>query len=230
MAGRHCGIAALMLVAAAVAATLLAVPSAVRAQVPDDFPGFRVQGRHLYDTLGEEVILAGVNKMVIYTDRDGLPSFPEIAKTGANAVRIVWLTEGSAEELDTVITNAINNKLIPIVDCHDSTGKWDVHHWQDLNPVVPEGLVQMAMGTPAAIYHGGLLHASVRYFDPSHQRPGLPTDVAALVGEFTVDGLTLSLVNTNSLQAREVLVQAGGYGEHRFVDVRPTAMSGPLTR
>ncbi len=25
-----------------------------------------------------------------------------------------------------MITNAINNKLIPIVDCHDSTGKWDV--------------------------------------------------------------------------------------------------------
>ncbi|MBN1246080.1 MAG: discoidin domain-containing protein [Anaerolineae bacterium] len=115
-----------VLFAVAVAALLLAIPNALRAQVPDDFSGFRVQGRHLYDVLGSKVILVGVNKMVIYTDRDGLPSFPEIAKTGANAVRIVWLTEGSPEELDTVITNAINNKLIPIVDCHDSTGKWDV--------------------------------------------------------------------------------------------------------
>ena len=106
------------------AGILLATPRRVGAQVPDNFPGFRVQGRHLYDAFGNKVILVGVNKMVIWTDRDGLPSFPEIAKTGANAVRIVWLTEGSAQELDTAITNAINHKLIPIVDCHDSTGKW----------------------------------------------------------------------------------------------------------
>ncbi|MCU0522137.1 MAG: hypothetical protein MUF84_15770, partial [Anaerolineae bacterium] len=98
--------------------------------------------------------------------------------------------------------------------------QWDVHHWQDLNPVVPEGLIQMAMGTPAAVYHGGLLHASVRYFDRIGGRPGLPEDVAALVSEITADGLTLSLVNTNPLQAREVLVQAGGYGEHRFAEVQ----------
>ncbi|HQE92557.1 MAG TPA: discoidin domain-containing protein [Anaerolineae bacterium] len=89
------------------------------------YPGFRVEGRHLYDRFGNQVILYGVNKMVIYTDRDGIPSFPEIAKTGANVVRIVWLTEGSAEELDVAITNAVNNRLIPLVDCHDSTGEWD---------------------------------------------------------------------------------------------------------
>lgn len=100
---------------------------------------------------------------------------------------------------------------------------WDVHHWQDLNPVVPEGLIQMAMGTPAAIYHGGLLHASVRYFDPDVGRPGLPADVAALVEAITPEGLTLSLVNTHPLDERTVLVQAGGYGEHRFVAVRDAA-------
>ena len=42
----------------------------------------------------------------------------------------------------------------------------DVHHWQKLNPVVLEGLVQLTLGAPNHIYHGGLLHASVRYFDP----------------------------------------------------------------
>ena len=89
------------------------------------YPGFRVEGRHLFDRFGNKVILYGINKMVIYTDRDGIPAFPEIAKTGANVVRIVWLTEGSAEELDIAITNAVNHQLIPLVDCHDSTGEWD---------------------------------------------------------------------------------------------------------
>jgi len=111
-------------VAVVVAACILTHPTSVTAQVPDDFDGLRIEGRHLYDAFGNKIVLVGVNKMVIYTDRDGIPAFPEIAKTGANAVRVVWLTEGSAEELDIALTNAISQRLIPIVDCHDSTGQW----------------------------------------------------------------------------------------------------------
>ena len=96
----------------------------------------------------------------------------------------------------------------------DDVESWDVHHWQNLNPVIPEGLIQMAMGTPAAVYHGGLLHASVRYFDPLRQRPGLPEHVAALVESIAPEGIDLVLVNTDPLQSREVLVQAGAFGEH----------------
>ena len=59
----------------------------------------------------------------------------------------------------------------------------DVHHWQEINPVIPEGVMQMAMGTPTAVYHGGMVHAALRYFDPAAQRPGLPPHVAALVDE-----------------------------------------------
>ena len=105
---------------------LLLVSSRVPATAQTgQYPGFRVEGRYLYDRFGNKVILYGVNKMIIYTDRDGIPAFPEIAQTGANVVRIVWLAEGSAEELDIAITNAINHQLIPMVDCHDSTGEWD---------------------------------------------------------------------------------------------------------
>jgi len=98
--------------------------------------------------------------------------------------------------------------------------KRDIHHWQDINPVIPEGLVQMAMGTPGAVYHGGLLHASVRYFDPHRRRPGLPRDVAALVEQITPDGIVLMLVNTDPLEGRDVLVQAGAFGEHAFTEAR----------
>ncbi|MDF1513719.1 MAG: hypothetical protein P1S60_07920 [Anaerolineae bacterium] len=97
---------------------------------------------------------------------------------------------------------------------------WDVHHWQDLNPVVPEGLIQMAMGTPAAIYHGGLLHASVRYFDPQFNRPGLPDHVAALVESIDHDRIVVNLVNIDPLAGHEVIIQAGGFGEHNFTNVR----------
>lgn len=103
---------------------ILACFIGISVQAQDDYAGFRVIGRHLYDRAGEKVVLVGVNKMVIWTDIDGVPAFEEIAKTGANAVRIVWLTSGTADQLDTAITNAITQQLIPMVDCHDTTGDW----------------------------------------------------------------------------------------------------------
>jgi hypothetical protein len=94
--------------------------------------------------------------------------------------------------------------------------EWDVHHWQDINPIACEALLQLTMGSPGVIYHGGLLHARVRYFDPANGRPGLSSDVAALVTSIEPDSVTLTLVNTDPLDARDVLIQAGAFGEHAF--------------
>jgi hypothetical protein len=92
----------------------------------------------------------------------------------------------------------------------------ECYHFQPLNPVLPEGLIQLAHGTPAAIYNGGLLQAHLRYFDPARQRPGLPEHVAALVDRVGADRVGLTLVNTDPVEARGVLLQAGTFGEHEF--------------
>jgi len=85
---------------------------------------FKVDGRFLYDRCGTQVLLRGINEMIVWTDgRDGSPEFTEIAKTGANVVRIVWNNEGSAAELDVAIQNAVQAQLIPIVEHHGATGK-----------------------------------------------------------------------------------------------------------
>lgn len=103
--------------------------------------------------------------------------------------------------------------------------EWDVHHWQDRNPVMAEGLVQLMLGAPLQLYHGGLLTSTVRYLDPERTRPGLPPDVAALVERIDASSVTLHLVNCSSRHPRSVIVQAGGYGEHTFGEVTPD--SGP---
>ena len=92
----------------------------------------------------------------------------------------------------------------------------DVHHWQEINPVIPEGLMQLAMGTPTAVYHGGMVHAALRYFDAAARRPGLPPQVAALVDRVETDHIHVHLVNTDILASREVLLQAGACAEHEF--------------
>lgn len=69
--------------------------------------------------------------MNIWTDRSGA-SFPEIAKTGANSVRIVWKAledDGKptqAIDLDNLITACVAQKMIPIVEVHDATGEWNM--------------------------------------------------------------------------------------------------------
>ncbi len=110
----------------------------------------------------------------------------------------------------------------------------DVHHWQERNPVVLEGLVQLLLGAPNHVYHGGLLHCRLFYFDPVRQRPGLPPDVAAMVERISPDGLTVQLVNLHPTEPREVILRAGAFGEHQFTKIRhksdETLVDGPLFR
>jgi hypothetical protein len=86
------------------------------------------------------------------------------------------------------------------------------------NPASVDSLIELAMGGLPPKNRGKLLFARLRYFDPDQRRAGLPEDVAALIEKMTADEVTLNLVNTNPLETRRVVVQAGGYGEHRFVE------------
>ncbi len=91
----------------------------------------QVKGKKLNDPCGEQVVLRGVNEMFIWSDDPtGEQLMPEIAKTGANVVRIVWLTDkenpkGSPENLEKVIQNCISNKMFAMPELHGATGKWD---------------------------------------------------------------------------------------------------------
>ncbi len=91
-----------------------------------------------------------------------------------------------------------------------------VHHWQRLNPVVTEALLQLVTGTPQVLYNGGLLPARLAYFDADRHRPGLPQDVAALVGSVRPGGVEVELVNLSLTRTRRVVLQAGAFGEHRI--------------
>jgi hypothetical protein len=64
-----------------------------------------------------------------------------------------------------------------------------------------------------------VLHSRFRYFDPAKRRAGLPEDVAALVEKIEDRGATLTLVNTSQTEARDVVVQGGGYAEHQLQEV-----------
>ncbi|GGD53481.1 hypothetical protein [Paenibacillus nasutitermitis] len=103
-----------------------------------------------------------------------------------------------------------------------------IHQWQELTPVLVEGLAQLTMGAPMHVYHGGLQHARVRYFDALAKRPGLPDSVAALVEKLAGDSVTLRLVNLSLFEARDVIVQAGTFGEHEFTAAQKLTEEGEV--
>ena len=94
----------------------------------------------------------------------------------------------------------------------------DDNNWPP-NPVIVKALIQTTMGSPAPLYNGGILRATVRYFDPCEHRPGLPPGVAALVDELSAGKVSIRLVNTSSCETRSLIVQAGAFGEHSFTDI-----------
>lgn len=102
----------------------------------------------------------------------------------------------------------------------------------DLNPAATNGLLNLTMGGYFASGRVWTLHSRFRYFDPVRRRAGLPQDVAALVSKLEAGSAAVTLVNTNQVEARDVVVQAGGYGEHRFdamtVNGRTVALNSPV--
>ena len=80
-------------------------------------------------------------------------------------------------------------------------------------------------------YHGGLLNTRVFHFDPAENKPGLPHNVAALVHKVSPDSVDISLVSTDVLETRTLIIQAGCFGEHSFTtatfgDGRTLAVDG----
>ena len=121
------------------------------------------------------------------------------------------------ETIDAVYQNILRN--IEQMESDDTDPETrECYHFQAFNPVLPEALVQLAMGTPAAIYNGGLLQSHLRYFDAESRRPGLPEYVAALADKVTADSISLSLVNTDAVDSRTVLIQSGCFAEHEFTE------------
>ncbi len=112
------------LVGAAVAALVLSLLTVVPAQAA---AGFTVSNGRLLDANGNDFVMRGVNHAhTWYTDRT-TQALKDIKATGANTVRVV-LSSGDRWTLNNAadVTNVINqckaNKLICVLEVHDTTG------------------------------------------------------------------------------------------------------------
>ena len=96
------------------------------------------------------------------------------------------------------------------------------------DPVYTKGLTQVTMGAPQSGYTGGLLRATVRYFDSDRVWPSLPLDVAALVDSLGPDSAGVQFVNVSMSETRNLIVQAGAFAEHEFVSATHVDQTVPV--
>jgi hypothetical protein len=136
---------------------------------------------------------------------------------------------GYPERSLNVTLNEIARRLEAIEnDNLADAASWNVHHWQQRDPIIPGPLAQQTMGADW-LYHGGLVQARLRYFDPRQRRPGLPNEVAALIEEITSESVRLTLVNLNTREEKDILIQGGAFAEHAFSNVQPSGDSHSAT-
>ena len=95
---------------------------------PEAAVGFRVEGTKLLDVNGNEFIMRGVNHAHTWFQDKLDVAIEAIAATGSNSVRIV-LADGdqwnktTPEEVEKIIAQCIEHKMIAILEVHDATGK-----------------------------------------------------------------------------------------------------------
>ncbi len=99
-----------------------------------------------------------------------------------------------------------------------------------LNPAITDALTNLMLGGLPTGRVGYALHSRVRYFDPKERRAGIPEDVAALVDRMDATETSLTLVNTNQVETRTVVVQGGAYGEHQVKTVELDGVSTGVDR
>jgi hypothetical protein len=85
------------------------------------------------------------------------------------------------------------------------------------NPASVSALLHLALGGMDPGRGGNTLIARLRYFDADQRRPGLPVGVAALVSRLTDTAAEVTLVNTDQLHPKTLILQGGAYGEHQIV-------------
>ena len=95
---------------------------------PINNPTITVKSKYIIGPCGDTIVPKGVNYAAYgwgWNTTENL--FPEIAKSGANCVRIVWYKNSTAPAyanlalLDSALSRCIKYKMIPVLELHDVT-------------------------------------------------------------------------------------------------------------
>lgn len=112
--------------------------------------GFQVSGTTLYDGNGKEFVMRGVNYPHAWFPSEYKTAIPAIANKGFNCIRIVvsngqkW-SKTNYNELQELISICKQNRLVAILEVHDTTGADDtysleqaVNYWIEMKSLLQQ--------------------------------------------------------------------------------------------
>lgn len=180
---------------------------------------------HLWTMTMAPQDLERVRRLRDHESRDYSRVIPSFSKHGGGheAAWLAWLMGEYPDYPVEILRHThgqVYQRLAFMQDDRQDPATYGDWYLQVRNPVFVEALVQLTMGAPLFNYNGGLQLARLRHFDGLERRPGLPADTAALVERLEDRSAVLHLVNLHPSAVREVVVQGGAFGEHRFTEVR----------
>ncbi|MCH2572672.1 MAG: hypothetical protein MK103_15005, partial [Planctomycetes bacterium] len=153
------------------------------------------------------------NNMEIYylsmkaADRDRVPPSPWLQfLSGDNPDFPETAMRQDLEQIRQCVVGMRQDQTTPDTRLADDPMKY--------NPARVSSLLKLMLGGIQPGRNASILHCRLRYFDPANKRAGIPDGVAALIENMTDDSVTLTLVNTDQLSPKQVVLQGGGYAEH----------------
>ena len=159
------------------------------------------------------------NNMEIYylsmkaADRDRVPPSPWLQfLSGDNPDFPETAMRQDLEQIRQCVVGMRQDQTTPDTRLADDPMKY--------NPARVSSLLKLMLGGIQPGRNASILHCRLRYFDPANKRAGIPDGVAALIENMTDDSVTLTLVNTDQLSPKQVVLQGGGYAEHDILSVQ----------
>ncbi|MDO3384595.1 cellulase family glycosylhydrolase [Gilvimarinus sp. SDUM040013] len=125
---------------------VIAALASVLASICANASTLRVENGAIKTAAGEPLVMRGFNEMFVWSnDPTGERLIPEVAQSGANTLRLVWSYKyPNTQDLVSLIDRTIAHKMVPVIECHDATGKWGeelqkcVDFWKD--PVITKAI------------------------------------------------------------------------------------------
>ncbi|MER7003184.1 glycoside hydrolase family 5 protein [Dactylosporangium sp. NPDC000555] len=94
------------------------------ASSPRDGVGLHVSGRDIVEANGNSFVMRGVSHGYAW-HKDRSAAFADVKKLGANSLRVVLTADVGAGEVADIISKCKQNRLICVLEYHDTTGYGD---------------------------------------------------------------------------------------------------------
>jgi mannan endo-1,4-beta-mannosidase len=184
----------------------------------------------LRDHCGEPIILRGVAELIAWTPgQDGSPEYFEMAKTGANSVRVMWRDDATAMALDVALEVLLAHQATLVLEISSWVNQSALAaQWVELYAATIADLRAAGLKAPIAIVHPSWSIQYAAYADAMAEllhRDSIGNVLAAF--DAWVGGAEQASARWQALSAVGVVGYISEFSSHQFGNCPLSPIDGP---